>query len=452
MPRKNQLAPVRRAALYIRVSTEEQAMHGYSLDAQREALTHYARNHGMEISSIYIDDGVTARKSFRVRPQFNRMLQDVQADKLDIILFIKLDRWFRNVSDYYEVQKILDAHNVDWAATEEQYDTTTANGRLNLNIRLAIAQDESDRTSERIKFVFQNKIARKEAITGRFPPGFRIENKHLVLDPEKVGIIRELFQHYAEHGSKHGAVLYIHDTYGLSIDRHTFQKMLRNPLYKGEYRGVPDYCEPLIAPELFDRLQTAPTVRAAPTGRVYLFSGLVVCACCGQHMSARFNRNKTGSTNIYYRCNNYSNFKECENSKMVNEKNIEEWLLEHIGEEISGFLSEYEVQRIQRQKPQTDSAVIKRKLDRLKELYVNEIIDMETYKADYAVYTAQLTKLEQPEPSVSTADIEKLRELLRCDFKTAYASMDREAKRILWRGTLKAIYVAADKRISISFA
>lgn len=147
MPRKNQLAPVRRAALYIRVSTEEQAMHGYSLDAQREALTHYARNHGMEISSIYIDDGVTARKSFRVRPQFNRMLQDVQADKLDIILFIKLDRWFRNVSDYYEVQKILDAHNVDWAATEEQYDTTTANGRLNLNIRLAIAQDESGRTS-----------------------------------------------------------------------------------------------------------------------------------------------------------------------------------------------------------------------------------------------------------------------------------------------------------------
>ena len=452
MPRKDRPAPVLRAALYIRVSTEEQAIHGYSLDAQKEALTHYARNHSMEIASFYIDEGVTARKSFRVRPQFNRMLQDVQADKLDIILFIKLDRWFRNVSDYYEVQKILDAHNVDWAATEEQYDTTTANGRLNLNIRLAIAQDESDRTSERIKFVFRNKVARKEVITGRFPPGLKVENKRLVPDPETAGIVRELFQHYAEHGSKHGAVQYIHDTYGLSIDRHTFQKMLRNPLYKGEFRGIPDYCEPLIAPELFDRLQTSTNVRKPPTGRVYLFSGLTICACCGQHMSARFNRNKTGSTNIYYRCNKYSNFKECENTKMVNEKSIEEWLLEHIEEEISGFLSEYEVERIQRQKPQTDSAVIKRKLDRLKELYVNEVIDMDTYKSDYAAYTAQLARLEQPEPAASQADIEKLRELLRCDFKTAYAAMDREAKRILWRGTFKAIYVDADKRISISFA
>lgn len=451
MPGKNQPAPVPRAALYIRVSTEEQAMHGYSLDAQKEALMHYARDHNMEIASVYIDEGVTARKSFRVRPQFNRMLQDVQADKLDIILFIKLDRWFRNVSDYYEVQKILDAHNVDWAATEEQYDTTTANGRLNLNIRLAIAQDESDRTSERIKFVFRNKVARKEVITGRFPPGLKVENKRLVPDPETAGIVRELFQHYAEHGSKHGAVQYIHDTYGLSIDRHTFQKMLRNPLYKGEFRGISDYCEPLISPDLFDRLQTAPNVRRPPTGRVYLFSGLVVCTCCGQHMSARFNRNKTGSTNIYYRCNNYSNFKECKNSKMVNEKSIEEWLLEHIEEEISGFLSEYEVQRIQRQKPQTDSAVIKRKLDRLKELYVNEVIDMDTYKSDYEAYTAQLARLEQPEPAASAADMEKLRELLRCDFKTAYASMDREAKRILWRGTFKAIHVDANRNISISF-
>lgn len=224
MPKRNQPAPVLRAALYIRVSTEEQAMHGYSLDAQKEALMHYARNHSMEIASVYIDEGVTARKSFRVRPQFNRMLQDVQADKLDIILFIKLDRWFRNVSDYYEVQKILDAHNVDWAATEEQYDTTTANGRLNLNLRLAIAQDESDRTSERIKFVFRNKVARKEVVTGRFPPGLKVENKYLVLDPETAGIVRELFQHYAEHGSKHGAVQYIHDTYVLSIDQHTFPR------------------------------------------------------------------------------------------------------------------------------------------------------------------------------------------------------------------------------------
>lgn len=71
--------------------------------------------------------------------------------QIDIILFIKPDRWFRNVADYYEPQRILGAHHVQWIATDKNYDTTTSNGRLHLNIKLSIAQEESDRTSERIK-------------------------------------------------------------------------------------------------------------------------------------------------------------------------------------------------------------------------------------------------------------------------------------------------------------
>ena len=96
---------IKRAALYIRVSTEEQAMHGLSLTAQRETLERYVGDNGLKLAGIYVDEGITARKKYKKRAAFMRMLDDVRADRIDLILFIKLDRWLRNLADYYEVQK-----------------------------------------------------------------------------------------------------------------------------------------------------------------------------------------------------------------------------------------------------------------------------------------------------------------------------------------------------------
>ena len=165
---------------YARVSTEDQAMHGVSLDAQKERLRQFAKENALEVVDLYVDDGISARKRYTRRPEMLRLLSDVQAGKIDVILFIKLDRWFRNIADYYEVQTILDRHRVQWIATEEDYDTTTANGRLSLNIKLAIAQDEADRTSERIRFVFQNMVKEGRVISGSTPKGYRIHDKHVV--------------------------------------------------------------------------------------------------------------------------------------------------------------------------------------------------------------------------------------------------------------------------------
>ena len=101
---------IKRAALYARVSTEEQAMHGVSLDAQKERLTQYAKENELSIVDLYVDEGISARKRYTARPAFMRMLEDVKSGRIDIIIFIKLDRWFRNVADYYEVQAILDRY------------------------------------------------------------------------------------------------------------------------------------------------------------------------------------------------------------------------------------------------------------------------------------------------------------------------------------------------------
>ena len=283
--------PVRRAALYIRVSTEEQAKQGYSIPAQREDLEAYAHRNGLAVAGVFIDEGKSARKRYTARPAFMEMMEKVKAGEIDVILFIKLDRWFRNIADYYEVQKILDAHNVAWKTTQEDYDTETTNGRMYINIRLTIAQDEADRTSDRIKFVFENKVAHGEAIFGNPPMGLKVEDKRIVPDPETAPIVREIFRHYEAHRSISRTVREVGEQFGRVLWLDGTRRMLANPLYKGVYRDNPTYCEPLIPPEKFDHIQELlkeRSIRHNQTGRIYLFSGLLVCSVCGRKMAGRY--------------------------------------------------------------------------------------------------------------------------------------------------------------------
>lgn len=103
-----------RAALYERVSTEEQKMHGLSLEAQKEALEAYAKERSMLIVGHYTDAGVSGQKPISKRPALQRLLADVQAGKVDIVLFTKLDRWSRKVKEYYKAQDVLDKRKVPW--------------------------------------------------------------------------------------------------------------------------------------------------------------------------------------------------------------------------------------------------------------------------------------------------------------------------------------------------
>ena len=109
-------------------------LHGLSLEAQEATLKEYAQNKGYTIIDTYADEGITARKKLSNRKDLQRLLKDVQSDKIDLILVTKLDRWFRNIKDYYEVQDIFEAHNCNWKTVLEDYDTSTASGRVHINI------------------------------------------------------------------------------------------------------------------------------------------------------------------------------------------------------------------------------------------------------------------------------------------------------------------------------
>ena len=152
---------------YVRVSTEEQALHGLSIEAQTAKLRAWAAANGHRIIDLYIDAGISARKPAGKRPALQRLLKDVQDGKGDMVIFTKLDRWFRNIAEYYKVQEVLEKSGVNWRTIEEDYDTSTASGRLKINIMLSVAQDEADRTSERIKAVMEvkrSKLDRKSVV------------------------------------------------------------------------------------------------------------------------------------------------------------------------------------------------------------------------------------------------------------------------------------------------
>jgi len=440
-----------RAALYIRVSSDEQAIKGLSLEAQQEDLEEYAREKGWIIQGVYIDAAKTARKNIGKREQFLLMLEAVKRGEVDIIVFTRLDRWFRNIADYYKVMEILEAHNCGWLTTQEQYDTTTAGGRLYINLRLSIAQNEADLTAERINAVFDSKIKHGTAVSGKCPFGYRVnEEKRLEIVPEEAAIVQDAFEHYKAAVSQRGTATYIRNKYNVNWCYATCQRLLRERLYTGCYerngRVNLNFCDPIISTELFNKVQKLlpASAKSSPTGRVYLFTSILVCAECGHKLAGHQSRDYT-----YYRCNHHAKRDLCPHNREITEGYIETWLFTHLGEATERIRYEWDAQEAERKRntPTVDRAAINRKLKRLKELYVNEIIDLNEYRKDYEEYKALLEQ-SAPPVSVPRPNFEAVEEILSDDYRAIYNALSREDKRTLWRSVIKEIHINNDRQIT----
>lgn len=452
--RKKENAPALvRVALYIRVSGEEQKIKGLSLEAQQERLEAYARERGWVIVGIYIDAAKTARKNMHKRTEFQKMLEAVKRDEVDILLFCRLDRWFRSVADYYKIMEVLQAHNCEWKTTDEEYDTTTANGRLYINVKLSIAQNEADIDGERIDVVFDSKIAHGTVVSGSTPFGYRVnDEKRLEIVPEDAAIVHDAFNYFESTVSQRATVRYIRETYGVNWCEATFRRMLKEKLYTGIYdrggRYNDHFCPAIIMQEQFDRVQLLlkRNARTTSTGRVYIFSSILICAECGHKLVGHIARKYSP---CYYRCSQHFQRGRCPHKKEIREDYVETWLFDHLEEELERCQLEWEVEaaRKKRAAVKTDKAALKHKLGKLKELYVNDLIDIEEYKKDYEIYTAALNQISDtsidPPP-----DFAAVRRLLDNDFRTIYDTLTREEKRTLWRSVIKEIRIDNDQNIT----
>lgn len=435
-----------RVALYIRVSTEEQALHGDSIEAQKQALIDYAQKNQYKIIDYYIDDGFTATSL--KRPSLQRLLKDVQEDKIDLIIFTKIDRWSRGVRNYYKIQDVLDNHKVNWKTIFENYDTSTAAGQLHINIMLSVAENEAAVTSERIKVVFKNKIKNKEVITGKVPKGYKIENKKLVIDKETVNIVESIFSHFEIHQSKRSTVNFIRDELGVNLSYKTISNILNNTLYKGEYRGIVDYCPAIIDEKRFDKIQTLlkRNISTNTSNRIYLFSSLLVCSHCNHNIGG-FNTKHNDKFFFNYRCNYNYYRKLCDNNRCISEKKIEKKIIEQFKIQLHDYIVDYEVKKKNKPK-KSNKPEIENKIKKLNDLYINDFITLEEYKEKHDFYKSKIIEDECPQDEFN---IEAYKKMLNIDFKETYINLDREDKRAFWRSFIKEIKIDHECNVKLKF-
>lgn len=449
----------KRCAIYIRVSTAEQMMHGKSLQAQQEYLERYSREHHMTIAGVYADEGKTARKELKKRKAIHALLEDVKAGKIDVILFWRLDRWFRNLSDFYKVQDILDEYGVCWiSASEPGINMETRDGRLQLNVVLSIGQNEVDTTSERIRFVNEASIRQGKLIFGEanMPLGYRADEvegrKRMVKDPDTEHMVSDFFRHFQKHQSKCGTIQYMQNTYGIDFSYSMLRTMLTSEFYKGTYRGFP-YCPAYLTEEEWNDVQLIANknIKNTPSGRVYLFTGLMHCPVCGQRLagtgcSSVINK-KTGEkrTYCYYRCNRAMVDHLCSNRHRISQNLIEEYLLENL----SNGCKKYRIRcgKIEEQKKHTNQSQtpekLQKELERLNLMFQKSRIEWEYYSNEYGRIENEMQKLSQIHPELER-DFSYLKTILQTNFRSMYGKLSLENRRAFWRTTIKEIHLNED--------
>jgi site-specific DNA recombinase len=243
--------PKRLAALYIRVSTEDQAKFGTSLAAQEEALKNYSKALGFELFRVYRDEGKSG-KDMEHRPEMQQMLADAELRKFQAIFIYKLDRFSRSLMDLVTTIEKLKDWNIDFVSLQDKIETTSASGKLMFHIISAFAEFERNVTSERTKFTMHKKFRDGNLIT-RAPLGYKIVDKSLV-PTDKAYIIQEIYQTFFNSDI---SLTQLSKKYGLSVNG--LKKVLTNVTYLGKVKFSGQVAQgkhqPLLSQELFDKVK-----------------------------------------------------------------------------------------------------------------------------------------------------------------------------------------------------
>lgn len=340
----------------------------------------------------------------------------------------------------------------------EDYETVTASGRFKVGIMLSVNQHEAERTSERIKFTFAEKRRRGEIISGNMPKGFKLEDGKPVKDPETEEAISAFWQSYlAGNGLK--ASLLAADAHGLHMAVSTGSFILRNArAYSGAIQGVS--CDAYITPEQAELVLSTRKSRRPPSGNVYLFSGLAVCADCGGAMGAHRNtwthKDGTEEHSVFYNCaRRYrSNKAECTNSVNVMEWDIENRLLSALSDRIEQEAARLEVEISERKRQaKTDGseklrAKLERRRQRAWDAYLDETISLDDFKREAEQIDATLAAIKPPDPIDEDAP-RRLRSAMPAGWRGLYAELDPKHRRDFWLSVLSRIEISPDRSIRV---
>lgn len=308
-----------RAVDYDRVSTDEQFKQGYSIDTQKELNHKFIESQDWEHIDSYVDDA--SAKDLN-RTNMKRLIKDAKEQKFDVVVFYKLDRLVRSVSDLDKLLKIFDANNIAIRSVTEPFDTTTAMGRFLITLVAAIAQWERETISERVTVNMISKANKGERNGGRAPFGYKLKDGILEIDEKEAKIIQEMFRLYTSGKGIRSIVLYLQQ-FDINKDIRTISRWLENPVYSGKLRwGNRSKMETIlydntahtaiIDEETFEKAQQLRNTRAKEGKKAtspFHFSGVLRCARCGGPLSG-WHRKAKGTK--HYLCINKKNKGTCD--------------------------------------------------------------------------------------------------------------------------------------------
>lgn len=305
--------------IYVRVSTEEQALNGFSIRAQKEKLIYYSTEiKNWNVYKVYSDEGISG-KDIVNRPSMKEMLEDIKNKIINNVLVFKIDRLTRSTKDLIELVEFFNKYECDFNSLNESIDTSTATGRMFIKIIGIFAEFERENIVERVKLGFERKAKEGHSICSSTPPfGYDrpIGSKKLIINKNEAKIVKQIFKMFIENNTISSIVDYLNKKRiktkkGKAWTYKTIKLILTNTTYIGKVRyGINKkyYFERdgnhvhLIDIEDFEEVRKKLIRRNV---RDDYFSHILKCRCGEDMISKRvYKMCKTGDKKMYinYRC------------------------------------------------------------------------------------------------------------------------------------------------------
>ncbi len=318
---KRSVAPTTttRCAIYCRKSTEEGLELDFnSLDAQREACESYIasqKGEGWVLVADHYDDGGFSGGNLE-RPSLKRLMADIAAGKINVVVVYKIDRLTRSLMDFGKLVEVFDKHGVTFVSVTQSFNTTTSMGRLTLNILLSFAQFEREISAERIRDKFAASKKKGMWMGGHPPLGYDVVERKLVINQPEAETVRTLFRRFIETESvvtllKELAASGTVGKYGRELDKGAIYRILGHHVYVGEvaYHGeiYQGEHQAIIDRETWDKAHAILATnnrQGDRTERVQsptLLKNIIRCQHCNRAMKPTFTK-KNGHEYRYYTC------------------------------------------------------------------------------------------------------------------------------------------------------
>jgi len=299
-------------AIYVRVSTDEQAKEGYSIRAQIDKLKNYIQIKDWGFYKVYADEGISG-KNITDRPAINELVTDIKSGKVNNVLVYKIDRLTRSTKDLIELTELFNSNKCGFNSLMESIDTQTASGRMFLKIIGIFAEFERENTIERITLACEKKVKEGYTLASSNPSyGYNREigNRIQRINPEEAKIVKEIFAMYLDGNMSYASIARnlnqrsVKTKIGIAWHHATIKGLLTNPNYIGKVRyAVTDADryfeakgkhEPIIDEDIFYAVQKkiSKVKRIAYTKRPSensYFCGLTYCAECGAKLQTNAN-------------------------------------------------------------------------------------------------------------------------------------------------------------------